>query len=89
MEIVNFMGCYGHRRNAIPGDPRVTTVNFGTYEEAKNWVDNCMCDDDDGRVWFFYHNHMYHVWWRDRETGRLVVTKDGMVFADRYLSDFR
>jgi hypothetical protein len=88
MKIMTFIGCYGHRRNATPWGSRVTKVSFETYEEANDWVEGQMCDDDDGRVWFFFENDAYHVWFRDKETGRLVVTKNSMLFADRYLSDF-
>ncbi len=47
-----------------------------TFEEAEEYANSFLCDDDDSGVFTNVDNKWYRVWGRDEKTGTLIISEE-------------
>jgi hypothetical protein len=85
MKISQFGVAYAIRSHAMPKD--ICCIR-ASYEEAKKTANGLCCDDDDSQVWFTVDNDWYCVFYRDKNTGCFVVSKNEINLTKSYISDY-
>ncbi len=60
-----------------------------TFEEAEEYADDFLCDDDDSGVFINVNNQWYRVWGRNKETGTLIVSEEYEGWKNAYTTNWR
>ena len=85
MKIDKFYVAYAVRKEAMPDS--IFTI-CDTYEEAERMAYDCLCDDDDSRVWIYVDYIWYCVFGRDKHSQAFIVSKEEINCHKAYVSDW-